>query len=108
VTVLRRAAWTAGAPARAVLVGAIKVYRATLSGMLGGQCRFYPSWSHYAEEAVRCRGAAVGSALAIWRILRCNPFGKGGSEPVPLSARARPAGVEYEHITRTPREEVSA
>ena len=88
---IRRALWTAGAPARAVLIGAIHAYRATLSGWLGGQCRFYPSCSHYAEEAIRTQGALRGSALAVWRVLRCNPFGKGGVDPAPPSRRPGPA-----------------
>jgi putative membrane protein insertion efficiency factor len=79
----RQIAWRAGAPARAALVGGIRVYRMTLSHALGGQCRFYPSCSHYAEAAIRQRGATVGSALAVWRILRCNPFGGGGVEHPP-------------------------
>jgi putative membrane protein insertion efficiency factor len=82
MTRLRHALWMGGAPVRAILIGAIRLYRATLSGWLGGQCRFYPSCSHYAEDAIRLRGAARGSALAAWRILRCNPFGKGGVEHV--------------------------
>lgn len=80
---LRRLAWRVGAPFRATLLLLIKLYRATLSGWLGGQCRFYPSCSHYAEEAIRVHGAVKGTALATWRVLRCNPFGKGGPEPVP-------------------------
>ena len=90
----RRALRTAGAPARALLLGLIRVYRATLSGWLGGQCRFYPSCSHYAEEAIRSHGAAKGAALAVWRILRCNPFGMGGIDRVPGAA----APGEYEAI----------
>ena len=90
----RRALKTAGAPARALLMGLIRVYRATLSGWLGGRCRFYPSCSHYAEEAIRVHGAVRGAALAAWRILRCNPFGTGGIEPVPGSG---PPG-QYEAI----------
>jgi uncharacterized protein len=74
---------------RAVLLGAIRIYRATLSGWLGGQCRFYPSCSEYAEEAIRVHGAVRGSALAAWRILRCNPFGAGGIEHVPPRSRRR-------------------
>ena len=61
----------------------MRAYRATLSGWLGGQCRFYPSCSAYAEQAIRTRGAVIGSALAVWRVLRCNPFGRGGVEHVP-------------------------
>ena len=79
----RRALWVSGLPARAVLIAGIRLYRATLSGLLGGQCRFYPSCSVFAEEAVRSRGAVVGAALSGWRLLRCNPFGDGGVEPVP-------------------------
>lgn len=79
----RRLLWHAGAPARALLVGVIRGYRATLSGWLGGQCRFHPTCSHYGEEAVRTHGAVKGSALTLWRIGRCNPFGKGGIDPVP-------------------------
>jgi putative membrane protein insertion efficiency factor len=72
-----------GAPFRWTLLGAIAGYRATLSGWLGGQCRFYPSCSAYASEAIRTHGAGGGSVLAVWRILRCNPFGRGGIDPVP-------------------------
>lgn len=79
----RRWAAAIGAPARAVLIGGIRVYRATLSGWLGGQCRFYPSCSQYGETAVRTHGAVKGTAMALWRIARCNPFGSGGLDPVP-------------------------
>jgi uncharacterized protein len=80
----RRALWIAGVPARALLIGMIRLYRATLSGWLGGQCRFYPSCSLYAEDAIRAHGATKGSVLATWRVLRCNPFGKGGIDHVPV------------------------
>jgi putative membrane protein insertion efficiency factor len=83
MTSFRRVTWLAGTPLRALLVGGIRVYRATLSGWLGGQCRFSPTCSHYAEQAVRSRGAIVGSAFAAWRVLRCNPFGRPGLDPVP-------------------------
>jgi putative membrane protein insertion efficiency factor len=79
---MRRLAGTFGAPFRAASIGLIRIYRMTLSGWLGGQCRFYPSCSHYAEEAIRTRGFLRGWAMAFWRILRCNPFGRGGYEPV--------------------------
>jgi putative membrane protein insertion efficiency factor len=89
MSAVRRATWWLGAPVRAVLLGAIRIYRATLSGWLGGQCRFYPSCSEYAEEAIRVHGAVRGSALVAWRILRCNPFGAGGIEYVPPRSRSR-------------------
>jgi putative membrane protein insertion efficiency factor len=84
---LRHGVWVAGAPVRAVLVGLIRGYRATLSGWLGGQCRYYPTCSHYGEEAIRVHGAARGLVLTTWRILRCNPFGEGGTDPVPSPGR---------------------
>jgi uncharacterized protein len=80
---MKRAMWTAGAPLRWLSVGVIRAYRMTLSGLLGGQCRFYPSCSVYAEDAIRTRGFARGWVLASWRVARCNPFGSGGYEPVP-------------------------
>jgi uncharacterized protein len=99
MSAVRRATWWLGAPARAVLIAAIHIYRATLSGWLGGQCRFYPTCSHYAEEAVRTHGALRGSAMAAWRILRCNPFGAGGVEHVPPSSRPLTAhSLSYEDI----------
>jgi putative membrane protein insertion efficiency factor len=84
---------TAGAPVRALEIGLIRVYRATLSGWLGGQCRFYPTCSHYAEEAIHERGAVKGTVLGAWRILRCNPFGDGGIDHV-----SEP--VSYDDVTR--------
>jgi putative membrane protein insertion efficiency factor len=80
---VRRGLWVAGAPIRAALIGAILLYRATLSGWLGGQCRFYPTCSHYGEDAIRTHGALRGTAMTVWRVLRCNPFGEGGVDPVP-------------------------
>jgi len=79
----RGSLWTLGAPVRWALLGAIVVYRVTLSGWLGGQCRFSPTCSRYAEEAIRVHGAIRGSYLAARRILRCHPFHPGGIDPVP-------------------------
>jgi uncharacterized protein len=80
---IRGMAWTLGAPARMALIGLIRLYRLLLSGSLGGQCRFYPSCSTYAEEAIRLHGAVKGVALGVWRIARCGPFTKGGVDRVP-------------------------
>lgn len=80
---LRAAAWTAGAPLRGALLGLIRVYRFVLSGSLGGQCKFHPTCSHYAEEAIRIHGAFRGALMAAWRILRCGPFTDGGVDHVP-------------------------
>jgi hypothetical protein len=104
---LRRASWLVGAPLRAVLVGGIKVYRLTLSGWLGGQCRFHPTCSRYAEDAIRSRGALAGSILAAWRILRCNPFGAGGVDPAPSPLTRGPADPMYDDVLQSdPRREV--
>lgn len=83
----RQSLWWAGAPARALLIVAIRVYRVTLSGMLGGQCRFHPTCSEYAEQAIRSVGALRGSALAAWRILRCSPLSAGGVDRAPQPRR---------------------
>jgi putative membrane protein insertion efficiency factor len=83
MTSLRRALWLAGTPVRLALLVLIGIYRVALSGWLGGQCRFSPTCSRYAEEAIRTHGAVRGSWLAAVRILRCNPFGRGGLDPVP-------------------------
>jgi uncharacterized protein len=86
--------WKAGAPFRLLLLGAIAVYRHTLSGWLGGQCRYSPTCSRYAEEAIRTHGAVKGTALAVHRVLRCNPFGRGGLDPVPPRARPYDAAIQ--------------
>jgi uncharacterized protein len=80
---VRRVVRALGAPARLALIGAIRAYRLLLSGSLGGQCRFYPSCSHYGEEAIRVHGAVKGTALTLWRVARCGPFTEGGVDPVP-------------------------
>jgi putative membrane protein insertion efficiency factor len=71
-----------GVAARLLLL-AIEVYRVTLAPLIGGFCRFVPSCSVYAEEAIRRHGAASGAVLAARRLLRCQPFHRGGFDPVP-------------------------
>lgn len=62
----------------------VKLYRKYLSPLKGtSTCRFTPTCSAYALEAVRQWGIIIGTILTAWRILRCNPFGKGGYDPVP-------------------------
>lgn len=61
----------------------VKGYKYFISPMLGNNCRYYPSCSDYAQEAIERHGAFKGIGLALWRILRCNPFSKGGMDPVP-------------------------
>jgi uncharacterized protein len=61
----------------------VRVYITFLSPFLGGACRFHPSCSNYAAEAIALHGARRGAWLAQRRLLRCNPFSKGGFDPVP-------------------------
>ena len=84
---MRAALWASGTPVRLVLIGLIRLYQFTLSGWLGGQCRFYPSCSNYAAEAIARHGALRGVALATWRLARCGPFTAGGVDHVPGARR---------------------
>jgi uncharacterized protein len=61
----------------------IRGYKRFISPLLPPSCRFYPTCSDYAYEAIEKHGLLKGGRLAIWRVLRCNPFGKGGIDPVP-------------------------
>ena len=76
-----------------ILIAFVKVYQYTISPLLGPRCRYYPSCSNYAVEALREHGAVRGLGLATWRLLRCNPFSNGGYDPVP----PRHKGCEHEH-----------
>jgi putative membrane protein insertion efficiency factor len=71
---------------RLVLKFLIRVYRYALSPLLGQNCRFYPSCSSYAEEAIERHGAVRGCCLAARRIARCHPWHPGGFDPVPTAA----------------------
>jgi putative membrane protein insertion efficiency factor len=68
----------------------VRAYRRWVSPLLPARCRFVPSCSAYAEEAVRTHGAARGGWLAARRVARCHPFHDGGLDPVPV-APTRPA-----------------
>ncbi|MDL1963182.1 MAG: membrane protein insertion efficiency factor YidD [Deltaproteobacteria bacterium] len=61
----------------------IKLYQCTLSPVLGPSCRFYPSCSNYAYEAILRYGPLKGLIFALKRIVRCHPFNEGGIDPVP-------------------------
>lgn len=78
--------WWRQLPAR-LLIGLISVYRRFVSPVLGPRCRFYPSCSAYALEAIRVHGAGRGSWLAVRRLSRCHPFHPGGLDPVPPPRR---------------------
>ena len=66
-----------------VLIFLIKIYQKALSPLFPGCCRFYPTCSHYAIEALRTHGVFRGTVLTVWRILRCAPWCPGGYDPVP-------------------------
>jgi len=66
-----------------VLLALIRAYQYVFRPLLGSNCRFYPSCSEYAREAVEKHGAARGSWLAVRRIARCHPYHPGGYDPVP-------------------------
>ena len=66
-----------------ILIGMIKLYRKYLSPLKSTKCPYYPTCSQYGLEAIEKYGALKGSPLAVWRILRCNPFSHGGYDPVP-------------------------
>ena len=74
-----------------VLVGMIRVYQMVISPMTGPTCKYYPSCSHYAVQAIRTHGALRGTGLALWRILRCNPWSLGGVDDVPPARPRRTA-----------------
>ena len=66
---------------RQVLVGVVRVYQTVVSPLFPPQCRYTPSCSQYAVEALQRYGAVRGAILATWRILRCNPWGGHGHDP---------------------------
>jgi hypothetical protein len=68
---------------RSIVVFLITLYQKLISPMFPQSCRFYPTCSQYAKDAIVKHGIARGSYLAAWRILRCHPFHPGGYDPVP-------------------------
>ncbi len=73
---------------RAVLA-LLRGYKRWISPHLGNNCRFVPTCSEYAMQAVEIHGVLKGGLLSLWRILRCNPLGKYGYDPVPEKGRWR-------------------
>ena len=72
-----------------LVLALLRGYKKYISPSLGNNCRFLPTCSEYAMEAVECHGILKGGLLSIWRILRCNPFGRRGYDPVPEKGRWR-------------------
>jgi putative membrane protein insertion efficiency factor len=66
-----------------LLAGLIRVYQCTLAAVVGGHCRFQPTCSQYAIEALQAHGLVRGLWLALKRVVKCHPWHEGGSDPVP-------------------------
>ena len=75
-----------------MLVVLIRLYRSTIGLVLGGRCRFHPSCSAYAEQAIAELGVVRGGSLALWRVLRCGPWTPGGID-------YPPSDVVYDRVT---------
>ena len=69
---------------KTLLLALLRGYKRALSPFLPPACRYVPTCSEYAAEAIEIHGALRGSAMAIWRVLRCHPFVRGGYDPVPM------------------------
>ena len=69
---------------RFLLLALIRLYQATFSRLMPADtCRFYPTCSHYGYQAIYKYGVLKGGLMAAWRVIRCNPFNRGGFDPVP-------------------------
>jgi putative membrane protein insertion efficiency factor len=75
---------------RRVAVAPIRLYQLFLSPLIGRRCRYYPSCSEYATQAIDRFGILRGLVLAAWRLLRCNPWSRGGYDPVDEQRLFRP------------------
>jgi putative membrane protein insertion efficiency factor len=76
--------------ARRVAILPIRLYQLAISPALGSRCKYEPSCSRYAIQAVQRYGVLRGAVLAVWRILRCNPWSHGGHDPVEAQRLFRP------------------
>ncbi len=81
-----------------LLLALIRAYRFVLSPWIGNACRYWPTCSEYALEAIETHGAVRGGWLMLGRLARCHPYGKGGVDPVPESFRWRCA-CGASHVT---------
>ena len=76
--------------ARRMVLAPIRAYQRVLSPMLPARCKYHPTCSEYAAQAVESFGILRGSVLAAWRVLRCNPWSNGGYDPVASQTLFRP------------------
>ena len=80
---MRRLASVCRTAGQHLMVGLIRLYQLLLSPLLGPRCRFHPSCSHYAVEAIQRHGPVKGGYLSLRRVARCHPLNPGGYDPVP-------------------------
>ena len=78
---------------RRLAIAPIKLYQALISPLVGRRCKYYPSCSEYAVQAITQFGILRGLVLAAWRLLRCNPFSHGGFDPIEDQRLFRPSGA---------------
>lgn len=74
---------------RSALLALIRAYQYLVSPWVGGGCRYWPTCSEYAREAIELHGAAKGGWMMVTRLARCHPYGRGGVDPVPAQFRLR-------------------
>lgn len=88
-----------------LFIGLVRVYQKIISPLLPPTCRYYPSCSNYMIDALKLHGVVLGGIMGIARILRCNPFVRGGVDPVPdfftLRRNPHPENYEDEIIAKT-------
>jgi putative membrane protein insertion efficiency factor len=77
---------------RDIALGVLRVYQRAISPALPRRCKYHPTCSEYAVQAIRRYGILMGTVLAGWRLLRCNPFSHGGYDPVSAQRLFRPVG----------------
>ena len=77
---------------RAVVLLPIRLYQRVVSPLIAPRCKYHPSCSEYAVQAIRTQGVARGLVLAGWRLLRCNPLSNGGLDPVENQRLFKPRG----------------
>jgi putative membrane protein insertion efficiency factor len=80
---------------KSAALGSIRLYKRFLSPLLPPGCRYQPTCSEYGYEAIERHGVIKGIGLTAWRLLRCNPFAKGGLDPVPGSDRPPSGATEH-------------
>ena len=78
----------------AVLIAPIRLYQRTISPLFGRRCKYHPTCSQYAVEAIRGVGPARGTVVALWRLARCNPWSHGGYDPVSARTLFADRGAE--------------